>query len=175
MRWVDKFHYDYASRSLQKEYMYEEKWNKRWYPCVNNDDKEKWATIFITQMMSWNKFIISSIINKQTKQPPPPPLLPHNYHIKQFYIGFVCTMWNYSLHIVYFTLLSYKDRLYYQKPTQLIGIIYYIIKVRFKCNSCIKWLQHIVEFFFRFLDFFLNKYIYNFSSPIISKLIKILI
>ena len=155
--------------------MYEEKWNKRWYPCVNNDDKEKWATIFITQMMPWNKFIISSIINKQTKQPPPPPLLPHNYHIKQFYIGFVCTMWNYSLHIVYFTLLSYKDRLYYQKPTQLIGIIYYIIKIRFKRNSCIKWLHHIVEFFFRFLDFFLNKYIYNFSSPIISKLIKILI
>ena len=76
---------------------------------------------------------------------------------------------------VYFTLLSYKDRLYYQKPTQLIGIIYYIIKVKLERNSCIKWLQHIVEFFFRFLDFFLNKYIYNFSSPIISKLIKILI
>lgn len=83
---------------------------------VHNDDREKWVVIFITQMMSWNKFIISSIINKQTKQPPPPPLLPHNYHIKQFYIGLVCSMWNYSLHLVYYTLLSYKDRLYYEEP-----------------------------------------------------------
>ena len=49
-----------------------------------------------------------------------------------------------------------------------------IIKVEFRSRGCAKWLHQIAIFFLKFLD--LKKiYIYNFSSPIIYKLIKILI
>ena len=60
----------------------------------------------------------------------------------------------------------------------LYHIIYYIIKVGLKSCGCVKWLHQIAKKKFRFLIFFLKYiyiYIYNFSSSIISKLIKILI
>ena len=63
----------------------------------------------------------------------------------------------------------------YLKKKKLYHIIYYIIKVGFKCCSCAKWLYRIAE---TLLDFFLKIDIYFLSlssSPIISKWIKILI
>ena len=47
-------------------------------------------------------------------------------------------------------------------------------KFEFRSRDYVKWFHQIVNFFKRFLDLNIYIYIYNFYSPIISKLIKIL-